>query len=153
MADPKREYFEFYLMGRDEAQDDASELELDYAEMGKRVVDSSDGPVNVRDVAMVAAKDAAKPTVTESVATWKSSSRRLRKEIDLAGGDAARAHKLYCAGFIDELAHEIEGEILQAIANEGEVEDGDDDADKDEGGEDEDDDDDDGPRSGNVDDD
>jgi hypothetical protein len=124
MANAEREYFDFYLMGRDEAEDDAdNDREIDFAALGKSVVAGED----VREVAMGAARKAG---VEETdMAAWRKSSRRLRKAIDDAGGDTARAYRLYSQGYIDGLAHAFELEILSAI------EDGDDDAQDDEGDE------------------
>jgi len=117
---PHREYFEFYLQGRDEASDDGAELDIDYAELGKRVVAGE----SVRDVAMETAKKHCKELWSDGqLLVWKKSSRRLRQDIDAAGGDASRAYNLYCTGFVDEIATEVEGRTLEAIAAEDEEED------------------------------
>lgn len=134
-ADPNRTYFDFYLMGRDEAGDDADEVDTDYQEHARRAVASATtGSPNVRDIAMVVAKDAAKQL--EPMNAWVESSRALRKALKLAGGDNALAYKLYVAGYTDELAQFVENEILATIVEGIDDEDGDDDEDDEDDGDD-----------------
>lgn len=121
MSKPEREYFDFYLMGRDEADEAMDDQEVDYASLGAGVVAGED----VREVAMGAARKVG--VAEKDMAAWRKSSRRLRKAIDDAGGDTARAYRLYSQGYIDGLAHGIEDEILTAIGDEDDVDQDDDD--------------------------
>lgn len=138
--DQNRKYFDFYLMGRDEAQDAADDIEdlptIDIEDLARRTVASisvvsAPGVPNLRDLAMVAAKDCAAAAL-EPMKDWLEASRRLRREIKEAGGDTGLAYKLFTAGYIDELAQMIENEVLVAIS-----EDEDDDDEEEDEGEDE----------------
>lgn len=124
MSDPNRDYFEFYLMGRDEAQQDAEDFDVDFAELGKRVLESVEpltrgtpGGPTVRELAMVTAREESKKAL-DSMQAWEASSRKLRRLIREAGGDVALAYRLYTSGYIDELAIVFENEILDALVEE-----------------------------------
>ena len=121
-ADPKatedRAYFEFYLMGRDEAADDFEDRDFDeqLTTMAAEVVAIT---ASVRTASYGLAEGIVRTeleTRGKSVA-WHKSSRRLRRDIDEAGGDISRAYGAYCAGYRDELAALIEGEVISMIAD------------------------------------
>lgn len=141
-TDEARQYFAFYLMGRDEAEANLEEShEVNYKPLADSVLAGED----IREVAMGAARKEKLPD--PDMRAWCSSSRKLRKEIDEAGGDRARAYKQYTQGYIDQLALGIELEILNAIDGDDEE---DEDEDEDPGEEDDDGDDDDESPPGTV---
>jgi len=125
-SEENRLYFDFYLMGRDEAQDDFEDREI--AQIPAAVARVIGEEESIRSVSYGIAEAIARTELEGNGKSveWRKSSRKLRRAIDDAGGDITRAYTLYCAGYRDELASQIENEILNAIDEDDDADTGED---------------------------
>lgn len=105
MAQPS-DYMYFYLIGR---QEDELDLPISIRVIAERVVSGE----ALRDVTLEVAKDAARANVhTNHKRDWVLEN---NGEIKEAGGNATTAYDLYTQGRIDELANNLEGEVIEEI--------------------------------------
>ena len=130
----KPAYVSFYLEGR---EDRLIKNDIDTDQIAEQV---TAGKGTIHALLSAAATAAAEPLrVGRKKREWTE---EFESEIKEAGGDQDEAYATYLQGRIDELAHRLEGDVVDAMHGEGEDEDGDADEEDEESDEDEDEDDD-----------
>lgn len=106
MPEPQDSLF-FYMIGRDHPLDD----EFDVDELAQRVVAGE----KVRDVAHAAAVAADLPKKTPENRKLWAKKREIKGALEDSLLDEASAYGFYHDGVIDQTAHDLEPDILEAI--------------------------------------
>lgn len=131
----KPEYTIFYVAGRE--ADVLDDDDLDVVEIADEILAGKD----LRETLVTLGATLAAPLAHVERKEWILDN---REAIDEAGGDADEAWRCYQQGRIDQYAHELEADVVEAMIGEDEEDDEDDDDEEDDiddgDGEDEDDD-------------
>lgn len=119
----KPEYMVFYVVGRTDDSLDADDIDLD--EVADQVMDGADMRQTLMDIAT---KVASRLHHDRDKKEWLAEN---EEDIIEAGGDKQLAWDHYVAGRIDELAHELEGDLIEAMSEDDDDDDEGDDEDED----------------------
>lgn len=99
-----RAYVDFYFDGRD----NPLAAELDFEPLAKKFLAGQ----GVRDIALGAAREICKALEIDGSEKIWAKKRANRAAIEVAGGDASKAYAMYQAGRTEQLACDLEADIL-----------------------------------------